>query len=98
MTNNTATQSGADIYGGLLDRCTISQNAEYHISLNGFDYINNTIKSSSELSISSKPVQVMLCNYSQYDNVSIKKGHAFKISVMAVDQVKDPTSVQAGAC
>ena len=35
MTNNTATQSGADIYGGLLDRCTISQSAEYHISSNG---------------------------------------------------------------
>ena len=29
MTNNTATQSGADIYGGLLDRCTASQSAEY---------------------------------------------------------------------
>ena len=61
MTNNTATQSGADIYGGLLDRCTINQNAEYEISSNGsiLDYINNTIKSSTELSISSGPVQVM---------------------------------------
>ncbi len=38
MTNNTATQSGADIYGGLLDRCTVSQNAEYHISSNGLDW------------------------------------------------------------
>ncbi len=90
MTNNTATQSGADIYGGLLDRCTSSQNAEYDISSNGLDYIINTIKSSTELSISSKPVQVMFCKYSQYDNVSIKKGHTFKISVMAVDQVRNP--------
>ncbi len=55
MTNNTATQSGADIYGGLLDRCTITQNAEYHNG-SGLDYVNNTIKSSTELSISSKPV------------------------------------------
>ncbi len=30
MTNNTATQSRADIYGGLLDRCTANQNAEYY--------------------------------------------------------------------
>ena len=92
MTNNTATQSGADIYGGLLDRCTINQNAEYEISSNRsiLDYINNTIKSSTELSISSGPVQVMFCNYSQNDYVSPRKGHTFKIRVMAVDQVGNP--------
>ncbi len=94
MTNNVANQSGADIYGGLLDRCTISQNAEYHISSNGsgLDYINNTIKSSTKLSISSKPVQVMFCNYSQYHSVSTRKGHTFKTSIMAVDQVRNPTN------
>ncbi|XP_064389302.1 uncharacterized protein LOC135337314 isoform X2 [Halichondria panicea] len=91
MTKNTVTQSGADIYGGLLDRCTASQNAEYHISSNGLDYIQNTVNSSIEpLSISSRPVQVILCNYSQYDYGSIKKGHTFTISVMAVDQVGNP--------
>ncbi len=37
MTNNTATQSGADIYGGLLDRCTANHNAEYRTS-KGLDY------------------------------------------------------------
>ena len=94
MTNNTATQSGADIYGGLLDRCTINQNAEYEIYSNGsiLDYINSTIKSSTELSISSGPVQVMFCNHSQNDYVSPKKGHAFKIRVIAVDQVGNPTN------
>ena len=92
MTNNKATLSGADIYGGLLDRCTINQNAEYKISSNrsGLDYITNTIKSSTELSISSGPVQVMFCNHSQNDYVSPRKGHTFKISVMAVDQVGNP--------
>ncbi len=89
MTNNTATQSGADIYGGLLDRCTVSQNAEYNYNGNGLDYIHNTVKSSTT-SISSKPVQVIFCNYSQYDYSSTKKGHTFKISVMAVDQVGNP--------
>ncbi len=88
MTKNTATQSGADIYGGLLDRCTISQNAEYPNG-SGLDYIYNTIKSSIA-SISSRPVQVILCNYSQFDYVSTKKGHTFKVSVMAVDQVGNP--------
>ena len=86
MTNNTASQSGADIYGGLLDRCTANQNAEYHISSNGLDYINKTVKSSTELSISSSPVQVIFCNH-DYSIISTKKGHTFTISVMAVDQV-----------
>ncbi|XP_064397685.1 probable outer membrane protein pmp20 [Halichondria panicea] len=89
MTNNTATQSGADIYGGLLDRCTVSKFAEYHISSNGpgLNYINNIVKSPSELSISLRPVKVIFCNNG---SISTRKGHLFKISIMAVDQVGNP--------
>ncbi len=90
MANNTAIQSRADIYGGLLDRCTAGQNAEYNFSSNGSgsDYIKNTVKlSSTEYSISSRPVQVIFCNY---NHILTKKGHTFKISVMAVDQVGNP--------
>ena len=76
MTNNTATQSGADIYGGLLDRCIASKNAEYNISLNGLDYIRNTIEVSTEPpSISSRPVRVVVCNNS---HISTRKGHALR--------------------
>ena len=48
FSNNTARQSGSDIYGGLLDRCTINQNAElvhYFPELrnsSGFDYVKAT--------------------------------------------------------
>ena len=48
FTNNTAHQSGSDIYGGLLDRCTIDPTAELvydhpkYKHLNGFDYIKAT--------------------------------------------------------
>ena len=44
LTNNTALISGSDIYGGLLDQCTISLNAErvHVLSLHGFDYIKAT--------------------------------------------------------
>ena len=48
FTNNTAYKSGSDIYGGLLDQCTINPTAElvtwfqdYKIS-HGFDYIKAT--------------------------------------------------------
>ncbi|XP_064388865.1 uncharacterized protein LOC135336917 [Halichondria panicea] len=90
MTNNTATQSGADIYGGLLDRCTAEQNAEYYNSSNGLDYIKRTVKPYTELSISSSPIQVTFCNHSQSDYVFTKKGHTYKINVMAFDQVGNP--------
>ncbi len=92
MTNNMATQSGADIYGGLLDRCTANKNAEYQNSLNGLDYIKKTVKLSTELSISSSPVQAILCSYTQSDYVLTRKGHTIKISVMAVDQVGSPVN------
>ena len=48
FSDNTAHQSGSDIYGGLLDRCTINQNAElvYYFpeykKLSGFDYVKST--------------------------------------------------------
>ena len=48
FSNNTAHQSGSDIYGGLLDRCTINQNTELVRSsrelknLSGFDYVKAT--------------------------------------------------------
>ena len=48
FSNNTAHQSGSDIYGGLLDRCTINQNAELvryfpkFRNLSGFDYVKAT--------------------------------------------------------
>ena len=91
MTGNTANHSGVDIYGGLLDRCTADKNAEYHIFSNGSEFIKNTIKFSTEPpSISSRPVQVIFCNYSQRDSISTRRGHTFKISVMAVDQVGSP--------
>ena len=48
FSDNTAHQSGSDIYGGLLDRCTINQNAEVvHLypeftNSSGFDYVKAT--------------------------------------------------------
>ena len=45
FSDNIAHQSGSDIYGGLLDRCTINQNAELVLkykNLSGFDYVKAT--------------------------------------------------------
>ena len=101
FSDNTAHQSGSDIYGGLPDRCTINQNAEltHHFQRfkhpSGFDYVKATTKIEPKL-ISSDAVRVEFClnnvispNYS-HPNISIKKGEMFTVSLVAVDQVGNP--------
>ena len=71
FSNNTAHQSGSDIYGGLLDRCTINQNAElFHLFpelkiLSGFDYVKATTQ--IEQIIDYGPIP---CNYDSRRNCS----------------------------
>ena len=88
LTNNTAFQSGADIYGGLLDRCTVDVSAEFSSSGNGFEYLNNTVLFSS---IASEAVRVQVCNTTK-QAISVRKGRKFTVSVMAVDQAGNPVN------
>ena len=60
--------------------------AELSSSDNGFEYLNNTVHYSS---IASKAVRVKLCNTTK-QTISVRKGQAFTISVMAVDQAGNP--------
>ena len=78
-----------------MDRCTAHHNAEYRTS-KGLDYIHKIVKSSTEpTSISS--IGLFRCcfvtihnNYYESHYGSTKKGHTFTLSVMAVDQVRNP--------
>ena len=69
--DNTAHQSGSDIYGGLLDRCTINQNAELVLyfpefrNLSGFEYVKTTTQ--FEQIIDYDPIP---CNYGPNLNCS----------------------------
>ena len=97
FSDNTATEQGSNLFGGLLDRCIPSQLAEvcrnYDIHYSGVTYLQNI--SNIELdSISSQPVRVCFCN-SQYEQdcsyqpptIRVRKGKAFNVSLVAVDQV-----------
>ena len=87
--NNTA-RSGSVLYGGLLDRCTVSIQAEvYEEKLNGLQYFQKTVTILEGSSIASDPVQVIFCSNSL---VSTGKGETFKIRIQAVDQLRNPTS------
>ena len=113
FSENTANISGATLYGGLLDRCTISLFAEVYqkyapvdIERNnprdgGIAYFKNVSTIIADVSISSDPVRVCFCtniSSSMHDctdqdrklNKEVKKGEAFTVSLIAVDQVGQP--------
>ena len=90
LLNNTA-EKGAALYGGLLDRCSVSTLAEAHNDSevnNGIQYINKTINfSSTSISlISSEPVQVIFCDKLKHTTISCRKGETIRVSISAIDQ------------
>ena len=127
--NNSASLSGKDIYGGLLDRCSINRFAELVVSYpqfstsSGDEYFkatmqfddlevyqllsypyspNQLIKTMSRYDmmglISSDAVQVCFCvngeincTNSQFEH-SARKGEAFQVGVIAIDQVGNPVN------
>ena len=99
--NNSATayNYGHALFGGLLDRCTLSPFAEVH-HYNGIYYSNRTTYitkvsnfSTNLQSISSKAVYVCFCREGtpncdyQPSNINVTKGKKFSISLVAVNQV-----------
>ena len=105
--HNFASTSGATLYGGLLDRCAVSQFAEFYQRYSPLDskyggdgiaYFMN-VAFDSNLSVSSLPVRVCLCINKQYNDCThqsndqeVKKGETFTHSVVAVDQTGQPVS------
>ena len=103
--NNSATQSGAVMYGGLIDRCKPGPFAEIRVKhpqyyIDGVSYLLNVtnlqtddFKTQSE--ISSDPVRICFCRDNQPDcnyhpqPLKVRKGQTFKLSLVAVDQVNN---------
>ena len=108
FSQNTATHSGGTLYGGLLDRCTVSP---FAISIDKFpmhhylergtalNYFKDHIVTSN-VSISSAAMKVCTCNHGdnnctqQYNfgQIEVKKGQVFSLLVVAVDQSGQPVS------
>ena len=106
FTQNTAESSGGTLYGGMLDRCSVSPFAE---SLNkehgylergtGLNYfMDHTVI--TNVSISSAAMKVCPCIHGNYNctqqhnfsQIEVKKGQVFSLSVVAVDQAGQPVS------
>ena len=90
--NNTA-KIGSALYGGLLDRCTVSTLAEsYQLVKIGLQMIHKTVIISNGSIIASDPVRVVFCGYNNHSTVTTRKAEAFKISILAIDQVGNPVN------
>ena len=100
--NNKANMSGLVLYGGLLDRCSLSPmadiyyNSGIHANIIGYDYFLHESNGTVALKdIASDAVRVCSCQYTQLfhcrnkTSVFVQKGETFKVSVMAVDQVNN---------
>ena len=97
---NTASEQGANIFGGLLDRCIPSPFAEVNGQLEtpshyrGVSYLGNITNINTLGTISSLLVRVCFCKSEsepdcsyQPPTIKVKKGEAFTMPLVAVDQV-----------
>ena len=98
---NTATEHGANLFGGLLDRCVPSPFAEVYVKdttvtqhlFSGVSYLRSLSNIALD-SIASLPLRICFCSRKsepdcsyQPPPISVKKGETFTVSLVAVDQV-----------
>lgn len=98
--NNTASDSGGTLYGGLLDRCTVSIYADIYGNLSPEQ--TNRVSYFSEINdkeLSSAAVRVCFCTADGESDCSyepppkrIEKGRKFSMSIVAVDSVNHTLS------
>ena len=99
---NHAISAGSNLFGGLLDRCIVSPFARLNIyainayrhRVDGITYFRNVSTEIKSSSVSSYPTRVCQCvsnhpncSYHQQESIKIKKGQAFTVSLVAVDQI-----------
>ena len=100
FSQNSAAEQGSNLFGGLMDRCTLPK-----VKLNEYKFLKQPIISDVNFlqiiinntsldSISSRPIRLCFCNSEHKPNCSykpptvrVKKGEAFNLSLVAVNQV-----------
>ena len=95
--------TGAVIFGGLLDRCTVNPSADVHRMVygqhnpvDGFTYLNEVTEHQLiNGSIASSAVRICFCRGENHDcsyhpnQINTTKGAEFNVSLVAVDQVNN---------
>ena len=96
---NSATYGGRNLYGGLIDRCTVvSVHNDSDFAITRFKEITNLGRLDLN-TVTSKPVRVcrckngkLNCSHQTTDPISVKEGDKFTIELAAVDQVHHPVN------
>lgn len=103
FSENTAAEQGYNLFGGLLDRCSLSgfsvvTRVSTKIRHSGVTFLEN-ISNIERDSIASLPISVCFCNSEgkqdcnyQLPPIEIKKGEQFTVLIVAVDQVNNALS------
>lgn len=100
--SNEAHLSGSDLFGGLLDRCTVSPfTVKYKIFSDTIDGITHFLDISDLYSktlefVSSDPIRLCFCNETNQPDcnyqpppIPVEKGKKFTVPLVAVDQVNN---------
>ena len=104
FTNNVARKSGRVLYGGLLDRCTVTVNRymygtmdiKYAEQEGAFDYIRGYSTSNPVRICFCRSNDVVDCSYTP-PNVKVMLGYTFSLSLVAVDQMNRTTNANVCA-
>lgn len=103
FTNNEAEYAGNDLFGGLLDRCTVryvrrsqqDEDTNLNAGLTLLSRMSN-INLTDNQTVASHAIKVYLCLNNEPDYtfdepiIQVERGEPFTISVVAVDQVNHP--------
>ena len=99
FTESNTSISDSTLYGGLLDRCAVSQFAEVRTKYeadvgDGITYLMQ-VSNIADVLISSRPVKVCLCmdnehNCTYNDRIEVRKGETFTVSLASIDQINQP--------
>ena len=94
--NNTATDGGSVLHGGMLDECVLPNIIEPHTALDIFKHVSD-FENSSEPAISSDPFWLCYCSnncsLSYMSLTGIARGQEFTVNITALSQVNN--SVQS---
>ena len=104
--DNQAHVTGSSLFGGFLNRCTMSSFVGVDYGYNGSEYFHQiSTGDTSSTSISSRPVQICSCDNENNPHcnhviptIEIMKGQVFNVSLVAIDQIGKPVKamIQSG--
>ena len=104
--NNSVIDRGQDLFGGLLDRCTVDSTANhFSFELTGITRLKEIANLATFNTVSSDPVQLCLCDNTNFVpncsrsmmSVQVRNKDTFSIFVAAMDQVYQmvPATIQS---